>query len=571
MRRDFTITEVAGMDEEARIQQEFDVLKEYLEQHGEDDVFRLKKADLLMEIGEYGEAGEILLKLVMRTPEIADAWYLLGQVYLRKNNLERGLMAFSRAAKLLDRASEDYRELVESVLEMEGMPEGGADFFRTLLFCERHTFIIAVPTRFQRVMVQRYQNIAIALSELGQKVIFVNTRQDGAALPGDVSDREILHRMLQGEERDGDIIQYNLCTHMRAYNVLLRYLGEKCPDAVFFIGMPDDYETILSLCESHSVICDIADDNSDFESAFWTSPARYQCERMVAGISSAVTVSSATLFCREYLLEHISDTYLIPNGVDQEEIFSGQEEPRDIIHIPHPRIGYVGVVYRRFDRELFYRLAKENPGWSFVLIGPVEEEWVTAKYPNIYLLGGRPHWMLSQYYKCFDAALIPYKDDAKMSLSCDPVKLYEHICCNLPTVTGYMPDTYLGKPLTWHGNTVDSVQAELERILSQKPGLTELQKSDFLFQNSWLTRCAKLIRIAEGKQTETDFPEYDLDCMKREFEKHRAEHLNLERLYALSHIRDRFKEFEKCYTETVKGHEISFDRDMQAHLSELKV
>ncbi len=399
----------------------------------------------------------------------------------------------------------------------------------------------------------------------------MNSRYQGMAIPEDMGEQELLERMLQERKQDDEIILYHLCAHNKAQDILLRFLGESYPNAVFFVAVPDYCGTLLSLCESHTVICDIADDNSDFESAFWTSEGRYQCEQVVAGSSFAVTVSSAALFCREYLLEHISGTYLIPNGVDQEEMFSDQEEePEDISGIPHPRIGYVGAVYQRFDRELLYRLAKERPDWSFVVVGPVEDEWITEKYSNIYLLGGRPHWMLAKYYKSFDAALIPYKDNAKMSLSCDPVKLYEHICCNLPTVTSYLPDTYLGKPLTWHGNTADTVQMELERILSEKPELTRLQRSDFLFQNSWLARCVMLIRIAEKREAETDRPEYTLRRLQQKFEEHRAEHLNMERLYALSHVRDSFAIFEQCYAQIVKGQEISFDRDMQERLLEIK-
>lgn len=557
---------------EAQIQQKFDELKEYLKQHGEDDVFLLHKASLLLEIGEWGEAAEILRGLVKRMPESVDAWYLLGQSYLGRNNLERAFLAFARAARILDKESPDYHELVESVLQMEGMPEGGADFFNTLLFCERHTFIIVVPVQFQRIMVQRYQSMAIALSELGQEVIFVDSRQVSPSPSDNLREGELLQQMLQGKKQDGDITVYSLQPHERALDILLNYLGESFPKAVFFAAMPDSDKIYINLCGSHSVICDIADDNSDFESAFWTSEERYWHERMLARMSLAVTVSSATLFCREYLLEHISNTYLVPNGVDQEEISSEQEEePDDMRHIPHPRIGYVGVVYQRFDRDLFYRLAEKNTDWSFVLVGPVVEDWIRTKYPNIYLLGGRPHQMLSKYYKSFDAALIPYRDDAKMSLSCDPVKLYEQVCCNLPSVTGFMPDTYLGKPLTWHGNTVETVQAQLEDILLWRPRLTELQRSNFLFENSWLVRCAKLIRIAEGRTAETDFPERTLEYLKSEFGRYRGDHLNLERVYALSHARDHFDVFEHCYTKTVSGNEISFDRDIWRLLPELKV
>ena len=47
------------------------------------------------------------------------------------------------------------------------------------------------------------------------------------------------------------------------------------------------------------------------------------------------------------------------------------EEPADQKQIPHPRLGFCGVIDERMDIELLGEIAEMRPDWQFVMIGPV--------------------------------------------------------------------------------------------------------------------------------------------------------------------------------------------------------
>ena len=47
------------------------------------------------------------------------------------------------------------------------------------------------------------------------------------------------------------------------------------------------------------------------------------------------------------------------------------QEPADQAAIPHPRIGFCGVIDERMDIELLDGIAKLRPDYQFVMIGPV--------------------------------------------------------------------------------------------------------------------------------------------------------------------------------------------------------
>ncbi|NJN70769.1 MAG: glycosyltransferase family 1 protein, partial [Nitrospira sp.] len=87
-------------------------------------------------------------------------------------------------------------------------------------------------------------------------------------------------------------------------------------------------------------------------------------------------------------------TLLVPNGVDYQAFATQQEEPADLKEIPHPRIGYIGVIKSQLDLRLLLRLATCHVEWSFVFAGPKNSLGMDAPLvdelsglPNVHFLG----------------------------------------------------------------------------------------------------------------------------------------------------------------------------------------
>lgn len=66
--------------------------------------------------------------------------------------------------------------------------------------------------------------------------------------------------------------------------------------------------------------------------------------------------------------------YAFPSSIDAAHFAAARafsEEPADQVEIPHPRLGFYGVLDERIDFELLNSVARARPGWHFVMIGPV--------------------------------------------------------------------------------------------------------------------------------------------------------------------------------------------------------
>ena len=134
------------------------------------------------------------------------------------------------------------------------------------------------------------------------------------------------------------------------------------------------------------------------------------------------------------------NTLFVPNGVNYQAFATQQEEPADLKAIPHPRIGYIGVIKGQLDVKLLMGLATRHVEWSFVFVGPrnslgrdallVDE---LSTLPNVHFLGHKPPEIACAYPQHFDVCLLPYKvnDYTKYIY---PLKLHEYLAGGKPIV-----------------------------------------------------------------------------------------------------------------------------------------
>lgn len=133
-------------------------------------------------------------------------------------------------------------------------------------------------------------------------------------------------------------------------------------------------------------------------------------------------------------------TYLVPNGVDYQAFATPRGEPEDLRTIPHPRIGYTGVLKEQLDWPLLLSLARRHPNWSFVFVGPVSgrlasftEFGALKKLPNVFFLGAKPKSAVPAYTQNFDVCVMPYRRD-DYTKYIYPLKLHEYLASGRPAV-----------------------------------------------------------------------------------------------------------------------------------------
>lgn len=138
------------------------------------------------------------------------------------------------------------------------------------------------------------------------------------------------------------------------------------------------------------------------------------------------------------------NTHDFPNVVDWEhfaQAFVPGPDPDDLKYIPHPRLGYVGVLSDfKVDFELLMNIATERPDWQIVLIGEEREGQnnLTLKklndMGNVHFLGYKKYNELPAYLRGFDVGLLPTLVNSYTD-SMFPMKLYEYLSSGLRLVS----------------------------------------------------------------------------------------------------------------------------------------
>jgi glycosyltransferase involved in cell wall biosynthesis len=131
----------------------------------------------------------------------------------------------------------------------------------------------------------------------------------------------------------------------------------------------------------------------------------------------------------------------VPNGVDYQSFAAAYPEPPDLAAVPHPRVGYVGVIKRQLDLALMLSLAKSHPRWSFTFVGPLvslgEKAGIVEdleRCSNVYFLGNKSVEELPAYIQHMDVCTMCYEvnDYTKYIY---PLKLHEYLASGVPVVT----------------------------------------------------------------------------------------------------------------------------------------
>jgi glycosyltransferase involved in cell wall biosynthesis len=112
------------------------------------------------------------------------------------------------------------------------------------------------------------------------------------------------------------------------------------------------------------------------------------------------------------------------------------KDPEDQAHIPHPRLGFFGVVDERMDIDLLAQVADLRPDWQFVMIGPVVkiDPASLPQRANIHWLGGKSYNELPHYLAGWDVGFMNFAlNEATRFIS--PTKTPEFLAAGLQVVS----------------------------------------------------------------------------------------------------------------------------------------
>ena len=109
--------------------------------------------------------------------------------------------------------------------------------------------------------------------------------------------------------------------------------------------------------------------------------------------------------------------------------------------LPHPRLGFFGVVDERMDLNLLDTIAAARPEWQLIILGPcVKIDPATLpRRANIHYLGMKKYEELPAYLSGWDVALLPFaKNDSTKFIS--PTKTPEYLAAGRQVVSTSVRD-----------------------------------------------------------------------------------------------------------------------------------
>ena len=257
-------------------------------------------------------------------------------------------------------------------------------------------------------------------------------------------------------------------------------------------------------------------DCMDELSAFAGAPARMRDrERELLARTDVVFTGGQALY--ESKRNAHANVHAFPSSVDVAHFArarAAQPDPEDQQHIPHPRVGFFGVIDERLDIALVGSLAAMRPEWQFVMVGPVVkiDPAVLPTLPNIHYLGSKRYEDLPSYLAGWDVAIMPFaRNDATRFIS--PTKTPEYLAAGKPVVSTSIRDvvrTYGARGLARIADTPEEMAVAIEAALAENAAERLRAVDAFLTQTSWdgtWTRMYRLINEAIAGRERVLVPE----------------------------------------------------------------
>jgi glycosyltransferase involved in cell wall biosynthesis len=193
----------------------------------------------------------------------------------------------------------------------------------------------------------------------------------------------------------------------------------------------------------------------------------------------------------------------MPEGADVDAYIDATRDatpvPDDLSRLPGKVIGYVGAINWRLDSRIILHMAEREPGWSFVLIGPVWGDLPDAERlraaSNVYFLGPKPASALPSYCKGMDVCLIPYVLN-EYTHHIFPLKLYEYMAAGKPMVSTDMAEMrpYEGENLAI-GRSPEEFHTAVRRALEEDSEQRATERQTSARNESWDARVEQLSEL----------------------------------------------------------------------------
>lgn len=266
------------------------------------------------------------------------------------------------------------------------------------------------------------------------------------------------------------------------------------------------YYTPMALPFSDHIDCDVCVyDCMDELSAFKNAPRELlQMERLLMQRADVVFTGGQSIYEAKRRLH--KSIYPFPSSIDVAHFHKARKpakDPADQASIPHPRVGFAGVIDERLDIKLLAQAADAMPDVQFVMIGPVVkiDPADLPRHANIHWLGGKSYMELPAYMANWDMGWMPFAlNEATRYIS--PTKTPEFLAAGLPVVSTAIVDvvrSYGAHGLVQIADAED-IEEKIREGLGNPKDLLRRSVDSYLstmsWDQTWNAMSAHLARVA---------------------------------------------------------------------------
>ena len=221
-----------------------------------------------------------------------------------------------------------------------------------------------------------------------------------------------------------------------------------------------------------------------------------KAEQQIIKVADAIIVTAKSLMIPR--LKYRKPIMIRPNGTNTKLWRGPHKEPKEIKHIPHPRIVFHGHMGPWIDHRLFIEMIKQYPEFSFIVVGKISRaatEIKSIKAPNLHIIPFMPQEQVASIVYHSDVAFMPFKTEDAFSRGINPLKLYEALAAGVPVVISDLPNIPKG-PGIYTYKTREEAFFLLKKAVEEKPEKNILTK--FATQWDWHNINKRLIEMLGG-------------------------------------------------------------------------
>jgi glycosyltransferase involved in cell wall biosynthesis len=210
--------------------------------------------------------------------------------------------------------------------------------------------------------------------------------------------------------------------------------------------------------------------------------------------SGVVAVTESLADRARNLCGNSKKTLFLPNATAWKPSES-LECPEDMVHIPFPRIGYIGHLGPWFDKDLVMEVSRVRPDWQWVMVGYSDRNVrdFFRNCDNVHLVGQRSFNSLQAYMAQCQVLVAPYRKNVEG----DSSKLYDYLTLGHPIVSTEMLTARRLQPHIRIASDRESwLQALAQALAENDPSASQARQAVSL-QHTWDLRASSFIKWVE--------------------------------------------------------------------------